>query len=310
MKRLAYGVATLFAISLLIFLGVEALPGDLAQSILGQQATPETLAALRLELGLDLPPHTRYLDWIGGILQGDLGVSLASGRPISDLLETRLYNTVFLAVTAAIISVPLAVILGMLAALYRDTLFDRMISITTLSAVSVPEFFVAYVLIALFSVQFSVFPTLAIVKVDMGLWNRLFVTALPAITLTIVVTAYMMRTTRAAIVNVLASPYIEMAHLKGIKPTRIIVFHATPNSLSPIINAIILSLAYLVAGTVLVEIVFAYPGLGQLLVDSVSKRDLPVVQSTGLIFAATFVVLNLVADILAILSNPRLLHPK
>ena len=310
LKRLAFGLVTLVVISVLIYLGVEALPGDLAEAILGQSATPENVAALRRELGLDRPPLERYFDWISGVLQGDLGTSLANGRPISDLLGNRLQNTLFLAGTAAVISIPIAVGLGIAAALYRESSFDKFISITTLSAISLPEFFIAYILIALFSVEFRIFPSVANVNVNMGFWDRLYLIALPVLTLTMVVTAHMMRMTRAAIINVLASPYIEMARIKGIKKTRVIVHHATPNALSPIINVVILNLAYLVVGVVLVEVVFVYPGLGQLLVDSVSGRDLPVVQCSCLIFAAVYVLLNLLADVLAILANPRLRHPK
>ncbi|TIO65368.1 ABC transporter permease [Mesorhizobium sp.] len=310
LKRLAFGVLTLFVISGLIFLAVQALPGDLTQAILGRSATPETVAAFRRELGLDLPPYIRYFEWISGILKGDLGTSLANNRPIIELLETRLYNTLFLACAAALISIPIAIGLGMLAALYRQSLLDKLISISTLSMISFPEYFVAYILIALLSVTFPVFPSLASVSPDMGLWDRLYAIALPVLTLTFVVTAHMMRMTRAAIINVLGSPYIEMARLKGIKKGRVILHHALPNSLSPIINVVVLNLTYLVGGVVLIEVVFVYPGLGQLLVDSVSKRDVPVVQAISLIFAAVFVLLILAADILAILANPKHRHPK
>lgn len=309
-KRLGLGLITLFVVSLLIFLGVELLPGDLAQAILGQSATPETVAAFRRELGLDLPPHTRYLQWIGGIVQGDLGTSLANKREISELIGGRLSNTLFLAGISAIIAVPLAVSLGLLAALYRETWFDKTISMATLSTISLPEFFLAYILIALLAVQVNVFPSMANVNPSMGFWERLYAVALPVATMTLVVVAHMMRMTRAAIINLLMSPYIEMAQLKGLSRSRVIVHHALPNALSPIINVIVLNLAFLVVGVVVVEVVFVYPGLGQLLVDSVSKRDLPVVQACVLIFAATYILLNLLADVLAIVSNPRLMHPK
>ena len=309
-QRFGFGILALFAVSVLIFLGVEALPGDLAQSILGQAATPETVAALRAELGLDKPAHVRYLAWIGDFLRGDFGTSLANGRPIAELLETRLYNTMFLAVTAALFSIPIAIALGVVAALYRESVFDKTISILTLAAVSTPEFFIAYILIALLSVQFPLLPSLANVTPDMGLWERLHLIVLPVLTLSFVATAHIMRMTRAAIVNVLASSYIEMAHLKGIKKARIVVRHAMPNSLSPIINVVVINLAYLVVGVVLIEVVFVYPGLGQLLVDSVASRDLPVVQASCLIFAITYVGLNLIADVLSILANPKLRHPR
>lgn len=310
LQRLGLGVITLFAISLIIFLGVELLPGDLAQEILGQSATPETVAAFRKELGLDLPPHVRYLDWLGGIVQGDFGKSLANKREISELIGTRLGNTLFLAMVAAIIAVPLAVTLGIMAALYRNTWFDRGINVATLTSISTPEFFVAYILILFLSVNNAIFPSISNIGPDIDFIDRLYRTILPALTLTLVVVAHMMRMTRASIINLLASPYIEMARLKGLSPQRIITKHALPNALAPIINVIVLNLAYLVVGVVVVEVVFVYPGLGQLLVDSVAKRDLPVVQGCSLIFAATFVLFNLLADILSIISNPRLLHPR
>ncbi|MEQ9487682.1 MAG: ABC transporter permease [Alphaproteobacteria bacterium] len=309
-QRLGLGLITLFVISLIIFLGVELLPGDLAQEILGQSATPETVAAFRRELGLDLPPHIRYLEWLGGIVQGDFGVSLANKREISELIGTRLGNTLFLAAVAAIIAVPLAVTLGILAALYRNSWFDRGINVATLTSISTPEFFVAYILILFLSVNNPVFPSISNIGPGIDFIDRLYRTILPALTLTLVVVAHMMRMTRASIINLLASPYIEMARLKGLSPQRIITKHALPNALAPIINVIVLNLAYLVVGVVVVEVVFVYPGLGQLLVDSVAKRDLPVVQGCSLIFAATFVLFNLLADILSIISNPRLLHPR
>lgn len=309
-QRLGLGLLTLFIISLIIFLGVELLPGDLAQEILGQAATPETVAAMRRELGLDLPPHTRYVEWLSGMLQGDFGRSLANQREISELLGTRLLNTLFLAGLAALIAVPLALTLGILAALYRNTLFDRGVNVFTLSSISFPEFFVAYILILFLAVQAGWFPSISNISADMSLWDRVYRSLLPALTLTLVTTAHMMRMTRAAIINLMASPYIEMARLKGIRNSRIITHHALPNALAPIINVVVLNLAYLVVGVVVVEVVFVYPGMGQLLVDSVSKRDLPVVQACSLVFAMTYILLNLLADILSILSNPRLRHAR
>ncbi len=309
-QRLGLGLLTLWVVSMIIFLGVELLPGDLAQAILGQSATEETVAAFRRELKLDLPPHERYFDWIIGILQGDMGKSLANQRQISELIGVRLWNTMFLAVVAAIVSVPLAVMLGILAALYRNSIYDRVVNVVTLSSISFPEFFVAYILILFLAVKLGWFPSISNVSEDLGLWERIYRVSLPALTLTLVVVAHMMRMTRAAIINLLASPYIEMANLKGLSRSRIIVKHALPNAWAPIINVIVINLAYLVVGVVVVEVVFVYPGLGQLLVDSVSKRDMPVVQASSMIFAATYILLNLTADILSILTNPRLLHPK
>jgi peptide/nickel transport system permease protein len=309
-KRLGLGLLTIIVISILIFLGIEALPGDVATAILGQEATPETVAAFRKELKLDLPPHIRYFAWLGDFLRGDLGTSLANKRPISELIFWRFQNTIFLAASAAVVAVPVAVILGILAALYRNSLFDRTISMVTLSTISFPEFFVAYILIALLSVQIVIFPSISNINDQMSFWQKIHAIMLPSLTLTLVVVAHMMRQTRAAIINILASPFIEMARLKGIKRMRVIVLHAFPNALSPVINVIALNLAYLVVGVIIVEVVFVYPGLGQLLVDSVSKRDIPVVQASGLIFAAVYVGLNLLADIMSIITNPRLRNPR
>jgi len=309
-QRLGLGLITLIAVSFIISLAIEFLPGDLAQEVLGQSATPETVAAFRAELGLDRAFHTRYFEWLGNVLTGDLGRSLANQREISELLGTRLYNTLFLAAIAAVISVPIAITLGVLAALYRNSLYDRLVNIFTLSTISTPEFFVAYILILWFSVTVRIFPSISDIGPDLGFWEHVYRSLLPALTLTLVVIAHMMRMTRAAIINLLASPYIEMATLKGVPRRDVIVRHALPNALAPIINVVVLNLAYLIVGVVVVEVVFVYPGLGQLLVDSVSKRDMPVVQACCLVFAITYILLNLTADILSILSNPRLLHPR
>lgn len=309
-QRLALGLLTLLAISLIIFFGVELLPGDLATEILGRSATPETVAAFRAQLGLDLPAHVRYGQWLGGMLQGDMGVSLANKRPIAELIGTRIGNTLFLAIMAAIIAVPVALAFGILAALFRNGLFDRAVNVFTLTTISFPEFFVAYILVFILAVNLDLFPSISNINPKTEFWEQVYRSTLPALTLTLVVVAHMMRMTRASIINLLASAYIEMAHLKGLKPWRIIIRHALPNALAPIINVIIINLAYLIVGVVIVEVVFVYPGLGQLLVDSVSKRDLPVVQGASLLFAMTYVLLNLTADVLSILTNPRLLHPR
>jgi peptide/nickel transport system permease protein len=309
-QRLALGLLTLIAVSLIIFLAVELLPGDLAEAILGQAALPDTVAAFRRELRLDLPPHERYIEWLGAMMQGDMGRSLANNREISDLIGVRFGNTLFLAAYAAMIAVPLALFLGILAALYRNSLYDRLINIVTLSAISSPEFFVAYILVAWLANTLGIFPSISNVHEDTTLIERFYRTALPALTMTLVVVAHMMRMTRASIINLLASPYIEMANLKGLSKMRVIVHHALPNAWAPIINVIVLNLAFLIVGVVVVEVVFVYPGLGQLLIDSVSKRDVPVVQASCLIFAVTYILLNLTADVLSILTNPRLMHPK
>jgi peptide/nickel transport system permease protein len=308
-QRLALGLLILFIVSIIIMFVVELLPGDTCQALLGQAATQETVAACREELGLNRSAPLRYLDWIAGLVTGNMGESLANGRPIADLLGTRVGNTFFLAGLAAAIAVPLSIVLGVLAALYRNSIFDRSVNVGTLTSISFPEFFVAYILIYLLAVQAGWFPGISNVSGgEVEFWDRVYRTLLPALTLTLVVTAHMMRMTRAAIINLMASPYIEMARLKGIPRGRIIVKHALPNALSPIINVVAINLAWLIVGVVVVEVVFVYPGLGQLLVDSVSKRDMPVIQAGSMIFAAVYVLLNLTADVLAIMTNPRLLH--
>ena len=310
LQRFGLGLLTLFVVSIIIFVGVEFLPGDIAEALLGQGASPENVAALRHELGLDRPAHIRYIDWWAGVMQGDLGTSLANRRDIAELITFRLSNTLFLALTAAAISVPLALILGVLAALYRNSIYDRSVNVLTLGAVSAPEFLTAYVLILYFSVTLGWFPSLSNIDVNTPFIEKLHQATLPAITLMAVILAYMMRMVRASIINLLASAYIEMAHLKGMPKLRVIVKHALPNAWAPIANIIAISLAYLVVGVVVVEVVFIYPGLGQLMVDSVSNRDIPVVQACAMIFAGTYILLNLTADIVSICTDPRLLHPK
>jgi len=309
-KRLGFGLITLLVVSALIFCAVELLPGDIAQAVLGQGATESNLAAFRAELGLNEPAPKRYFDWLKGAVVGDFGTSLVSREPVTESIQPRFKNTLFLAMYAAAIAVPIAIFLGVLVALFRNTLFDRTANVLTLTSISSPEFFVGYILILYFSVKWGMFPSIAKVSETMPLLERLERTFLPALTLVLVVVAHMMRMTRAAIINLLASPYIEMARLKGVPAWKVIVKHALPNSWAPIINVIALNLAFLITGVVLVEVVFVYPGIGQLLVDSVSKRDFPIVQACCLIFAATFILLNLAADVGSILTNPRLRHPK
>jgi peptide/nickel transport system permease protein len=310
LQRLGLGVLTLFAASVLIFIGTEILPGDLASAILQNSATPESLAKLRLDLGLDRPAILRFFEWLFGALHGDFGHSLANGRDVLTEIAPRFANTMFLAAYAAIVAVPLAIGLGLLAAIRQGGVFDRLVNLFTLMTISVPEYFLAYLLIKYVAVDLGWFPSLANVTPDTSFTDRLYYAFLPMVTLVLVIVAHMMRMTRASVLSVMASPYIEMAILKGLKKSRIVVRHALPNALAPIISVVALNLAYLVVGVVVVETVFVYPGLGQLMVDETSKHDVPVVQACGLIFAATFILLNMTADILAILSNPRLRKPR
>ena len=309
-QRLALGLLTLFGASILIFAGTEILPGDLASALLQNNATEENLATMRKELGLDRPAVVRYVEWLGGALKGDLGKSLATERPVAADLAPRLRNTVFLAIYASVISVPLSILLGLMAAVWQGSYFDRAVNTITLMTISVPEYLVAYLLMKYISVQLGWLPTLANVSEDTGFGDRFILTFLPMATLVLVVIAHMMRMTRASVLAIMASPYIEMAFLKGISKWTVVVRHAFPNALAPVISVVALNLAYLIVGVVVVETVFVYPGLGQLMVDAVSKHDVPVVQACGLLFASAFIVLNMLADIAAILTNPRLRHPR
>ncbi len=309
-QRIALGLILLLAVSLVIFLGTEALPGDTAQAILGQSATPEALANLREKLGLTLPAHVRYINWLWAALHGDLGVALTNGVDIAQAIGQRLGNTLFLAGCAAAISVPLAIGLGLVAARYQGRWPDKVISGVTLTTISLPEFVAAYFVIYLLTQVFPLFQPVAMVFPGMGFWEKLQAVALPVIVLVMVVLAHMMRMTRAAILNVMQSAYIETAELKGLSPMQVIWRHALPNAIAPIVSVVILNLAYLVVGVVVVEVVFGYNALGQYLVDHVTKRDLPVVQAVGLIFAGVYIGLNILADVISIIANPRLRHPK
>lgn len=310
-QRISLGLLLLFLVSIVIFVGTSILPGDVAQQILGQSATPEALANLREELGVNEPAVTRYFNWLGGILTGDLGTALTSGQSINEAIGKRLTNTLFLAICAAVIAVPLAIFLGLLAVRYQERWPDKLISASTLTTISMPEFVIGYIMMFIFGVQLRWFsPTAVGYRPDADFFTRLESIALPVAVLTLVVLAHMMRMTRAAILNVMQSAYIETAELKGMSSFSVIRKHAFPNAISPVVNVVMLNLAYLVVGVVVVEVVFVYPGMGQYLVDHVTKRDLPVVQACGIIFAAIYIGLNLVADVVSILTNPRLRHPK
>lgn len=309
-QRVALGCLLMLAVSAVIFLGVEALPGDTAQAILGQSATPQALENLRAQMGLNEPALSRYVHWLGGVLTGDLGKSLTNGTDIATAIGQRLGNTLFLAISAAVIAVPLALILGLIAARYAGRWPDKLISGVTLTTISLPEFVAAYFTIFLLTQVFPVFLPVSMVFPGMSFWAKLHAVALPVIVLVMVVLAHMMRMTRAAILNVMQSAYIETAELKGLTPMQVIWRHAFPNTIAPIVSVVVLNLAYLVVGVVVVEVVFSYNALGQYLVDHVTKRDLPVVQAVGLVFAGVYIGLNILADVISIIANPRLRHPK
>lgn len=310
LRRIAIGVATLWVVSLLVFFGLSILPGDVAQILLGQAATEESLAALRAKLGLDQPAYIRYFLWLGNMATGDLGISTAGGATIASLIDFRLGNTLELGGIVALIAVPLSVVLGLLAAMYPGTWLDRVLTFSSMSLVAVPEFLIATILVLILAVELRWLPSIAFMSDGQTFLEWLRAMALPIATLVVVVAAQMIRMTRAGILNVMNSPYIEMAILKGVPRKRIILRHAFFNAIGPIVNVIALNLAYLVSGVVIVETIFAYPGLAKLMIDGVQTRDFPLVQACAMIFCATYVVLLLLADIAAIVSNPRLRHPK
>ncbi len=309
-QRFLIGIVTLWVVSVLVFVGTSILPGDVAEIVLGQAATPESLAAYRAERGLDQPLVFQYFGWLGGMVTGDLGTSKAGGASIASLIDGRLSNTMYLAAIVAVISVPLSIVLGLLAAMYPGTWIDRVLTFGTLSLISVPEFFIATFMVLIFAVNLHWLPAIAHVSPEDSFLQTLRGLAMPLITLIIVVSAQMIRMTRAGILNVMNSPYIEMAILKGVPRKRIILRHAFFNAIGPIVNVVALNLAYLVSGVVIVETIFAYPGLAKLMIDGVQTRDLPLVQACGMIFCGTYVVLIILADVAAILSNPRLRNPK
>jgi peptide/nickel transport system permease protein len=309
-QRLLVGVLILLFVSVLVFIGTEILPGDVAQAILGQSATPELVAIIRERLGLDDPAYIRYLRWLGGLLTGDLGTSLANGVDIADLIGERIFNTFLLALLTAAVAVPLSIGLGLLSALKPNGIVDRSISAISLTMISLPDFLVAIILVMLFAITWRWFPAIVNIRAGSSFSTLLWALVLPITTLVFSVLAHMVRMTRTAVLNVLTTPPIEMAILKGVPRWRILLIHALPNALAPIVNVVALNLAYLVAGIVVIETLFNMTGLGRLMAESVRTRDIPVVQACAMVFCTVYVLLNLFADVVSIVSNPRLRYPK
>jgi peptide/nickel transport system permease protein len=306
--RLALGALSLLLVSVAVFVITNLLPGDAAEELLGQAATPEAVAGLRTALGLDEPPLMRYLHWLGGLLTGDAGRSLANNLPVAELIGSRLPNSLMLAGATAAVSVPLALTVGITAAMWRGSAYDRAVSVLTLSVVSVPEFLVATAAVLVFAVHLNWLSALSSARdiTSVGQFFRVF--AMPVLALCCVIVAQMVRLTRAAVIDQLRASYVEMAVLKGAGPVRVVLRHALPNAIGPIANAVALSLSYLLGGVIIVETIFNYPGIAKLMVDGVATRDIPLVQACAMIFCAAYLVLVTTADVVAILSNPRLRH--
>ncbi len=309
-RRLLIGVFILLIVSVLVFAGTEILPGDVATAILGQSATPELVALIRERLGLDDPVYLRYLHWLGGLVTGNLGTSLVNGADLGGEVGVRLFNTFFLAILTASVAVPLSIVLGLLSALKPNGALDRTISTVTLALISLPDFLTAIILVTLFAVTWKFFPAIVNIRSDDGITDIMHALVLPVATLVFAVLAHMVRMTRTVVLNVLTSAPIEMALLKGIPRWRILIVHALPNALAPIVNVIALNLAYLIAGIVVIETLFNVLGLGRFTVESVQNRDIPAVQVCAMIFCAVYVLLNLLADVISIIANPRVRHPK
>jgi peptide/nickel transport system permease protein len=303
--RVAASIAVIFVLSLIIFASTEVIPGDVVTSIVGQYGTDAQREAVTQNLGLDAPPVERYLDWLGGAIGGDFGKSPISGQPVAGAIATAAGKSALLAITAAGIGILVAVVLGSALAIYRDTRFERVVSPLVLIGLSVPEFVLGIVLIWIFGVQLGLLPALSILPPDASTWDQVRILILPAIALTPMTAAYMTRTMRAAMTEVLDEEFIELSSLKGVGRWRTIWRHAVPNALIPMIHVFALNIGWLVGSVVVVEVVFAYPGLGKLLLDAVNRQDVALVQGAGLLIGAVYVALNFAADMIVAAIDPR-----
>ncbi|MFZ2997932.1 ABC transporter permease [Sphingobium sp.] len=305
-KRFASSILTLLLVSVTIFVIAQLLPGDAAQEVLGQSATADQVAALRHDMGLDRPAYVRYASWLGGMVSGDPGQSMVANMPVSEVIAERLPNSLLLAALTALVAVPVALSIGIGSAMNRGGRIDRALNVATLSMVAVPEFLVATIAVLIFSVKLRWLPSIAMASNDMGWGEYLGGVAMPILTLSVIVIAQMARMTRAAVIDQMDRPYVEMAVLKGVTPVRVIMKHVMPNAIAPIVNAMALSLSYLLGGAVIVETIFNYPGLASLMVNAVTSRDMPLLQACAMIFCTAYLLLMLIADVTAILANPRL----
>jgi peptide/nickel transport system permease protein len=305
-RRFVLAIVTLFIISLIIFLGVEALPGDAATSYLGQSATPESLDALRQEFGLYAPMHERYLTWLGGILQGDLGTSMVRRNPVSEVIGNQLRNTVVLAMAAALVGIPLAIFLGVIAGLARDKWPDIFVSTSSIVGMTLPGFVTATILIYIFAIRLEWFPAITMVATDASVGELLPNIVLPIITLTFIMVAHILRMVRTNMIDVMTSDYVQMARLKGVPERQIVFKHALPNAMLPTINVVAITLAWLLGGVAVIETVFNYPGIGKLMVNSITDRDFPTIQAIAIVLAIVYITVNLAADLLTLVLNPRL----
>jgi peptide/nickel transport system permease protein len=306
-RRIGLGVLTLWLVSLVVFAAVIALPGDAATAILGKEATPDRVAALREQLHLNEGVVSQYFQWLGGILTFDLGNSAATQQPVSQLLSDRVGNSAFLVFIASVIAIPLSILVGVWTAMKRDRPVDHVTSTVTLVLAALPEFVIGIGLILVFATGlFHIFPAVSLLAPGEKAWQQPDVVVLPAATLVLAVVPYLSRIMRGSMIEVLESEYVTMARLKGLPERQVIWRHAVPNAIVPAIQVTALELAWMAGGVVLVEFVFQYPGIGASLVDAVANRDMPVVQTVTMLAAGIYVALNLAADLATILVTPRL----
>lgn len=306
LRRCLLGLLTVGIVSMLIFGAVELLPGDACTAVLQQDAQGQRLANCREELGLNRPGTTRYLEWISGAAQGDFGLTVHRTKKVSEMVGDRLKNSLLLGICALLVGLPLAFAMGILAALRRDKMLDVSVSSIAIAAMTIPEFVSATILILVFSAWLGWLPGIVTVSANAPLKSFFPEIILPVVVLSMVMTAHILRTVRSSMLEVLDSDYVRMATLKGVPYRRMIMVHVLPNALLPAINVVALTIAWLLGGVVVIETVFNYPGLGRLVVTAISDRDLGLVQAIALIVSTVYVVVNLSADLMTLLANPRL----
>ncbi len=306
LKRILLGLITLFIVSLITFVGVEVLPGDACTTYLEREAYGTALEACYKRLGLDIPAYERYVNWAVGVIQGDFGYSLSGEMKINDVLGPRVKNSLVLASASILIGIPIALLLGIITALWRDKLPDIIISTFTIFSMTIPEFISATLLILIVAIWLEWLPGIVIVPTGASISELLPNIILPVIAISMIMTAHMARMVRSSVIQVMSSDYVQMAILKGVPYWKMVFKHVLPNALLPAINVVALTIAWLLGGVVVTEVVFNYPGLGRLVIESISNRDLPVVQALAIILASIYVVINLIADLLTLMLNPRL----
>ena len=306
LKRIGLGLITLFIVSLITFVGVEVLPGDACTTYLEREAYGPALDACIKRLGLDIPSYQRYLDWAANVIRGDFGYSLSGEMPINEVLGPRVKNSLVLASVSILIGIPLAIVLGIITALWRDKLPDIIISTITIFSMTIPEFISATLLILIVAIWLGWLPGIVIIPSDATFYELLSNIILPVVAISMIMTAHMARMVRSSVIQVMASDYVQMAILKGVPYWKMVFRHVLPNALLPAINVVALTIAWLLGGVVVTEVVFNYPGLGRLVIESISNRDLPVVQALAIILASIYVGINLIADLMTLMLNPRL----